>query len=66
MKASYKMKQTIARLEKKWGELEKEFNIEYYEINRRGGGFYDYCILTCSILKSLHITVAHDGSYYIA
>ena len=52
------MKQTIARLEKKYGKLNKQFDMEVFEINRRGGGFYDYCILTCEILKSLHITVA--------
>ena len=66
MKAAYKMKQTIKRLEKKYGKLNKEFDIEVFKINRRGGSFYDYCILTCSVLKSLHITVAHDGSYHIA
>lgn len=64
MKASYKMKQTIKRLEKKYGPLEKYFDVEYDEVNRRGSGFYDYCELSCKVLKSLHIVVAHDGSYY--
>lgn len=64
MKASYKMTQTIKRLEKEYGQLEKNFGVEFYEMNRRGGGFYDYCKLSCKILKSLYIVVAHDGSYY--
>ena len=64
LKASKKMQATIARMEKKYGELQKDYFVETIESNRVGRGFYDGCTLTCNILKSLHIVVAHDGTYY--
>jgi len=64
MKTSKKMQATIARMEKKWGKLNKDYFVEAIVSNRVGHGFYDGCTLTSDILKGLHITVAHDGSYY--
>lgn len=64
MKASKRMEATIARMEKKWGKLNREYVVELNESNRVGRGYYDGCILTCDILKSLHIVVSHDGSSY--
>lgn len=64
MKASKKMQRTIERIEKKYGELNKMYGVEHSESVRVGRGFYDYCDLTCNILKNLHIVVAHDGSWY--
>ena len=62
-KASKKMLATIARMEKKWGPLEKSFFVEHLECNRIGRGYFDGCTLTSDILQSLRITVAHDGSF---
>ncbi len=64
MKASYKMTQTIKRLEKKYGKLEKTYDVEHDERNRIGRGFYDYCQLTDRLIQSFCIIVSHDGSYY--
>lgn len=64
MKISKKMEATIAKLEKKYGNLNKDYFVENIISNRVGGGFYDGCELTCNTLKSLHIIVAHDGTYY--
>ena len=64
LKASKKMQATIARMEKKWGKLNKDYFVETIESNRVGRGFYDGCTLTCDILKNLHIVVAYDGTYY--
>lgn len=64
MKSSKKMEATIAKLEKKYGKLNSEYFVEAIESNRVGRGFYDGCTLTCDIIKSLNIVVAHDGSYY--
>ena len=64
MKASKKMEATIARMEKKYGKLNRDYFVEVREENRVGRGFYDGCTLTCDILKNLHIVVAHDGTYY--
>lgn len=64
MKPSKKMEATIARMEKKYGKLNRDYFVENIVSNRVGGGFYDGCELTCDILKSLHIIVAHDGTYY--
>ena len=64
MKISKKMETTIAKLEKKYGNLNKDYFVENIISNRVGGGFYDGCELTCNTLKSLHIIVAHDGTYY--
>ena len=62
MKASYKMRQTIERLERKFGKLEKDYFVEPYSVHR---GFYDGCRLTSNI-QSVHINiiVAHDGSFW--
>ena len=64
MKISKKMEATITKLEKKYGNLNKDYFVENIISNRVGGGFYDGCELTCNTLKSLHIIVAHDGTYY--
>lgn len=64
MKSSKKMEATIARMEKKWGKLNRDYFVESIESNRVGRGFYDGCTLTCDILKNLHIVVAHDGTWY--
>lgn len=62
MKASKKMLAAIAKVEKKYGELDKEFFVERLETNRVGRGFYDGCQLTSNILQSVNIIVAHDGT----
>jgi hypothetical protein len=62
MKASKKMLASIAKVEKKYGELDKYFFVERYEVNRVGRGFYDGCQLTSNILQSVNIIVAHDGT----
>ena len=62
MKASKKMLAAIAKVEKKYGELDKEFFVERIESNRVGRGFYDGCQLTSNILQSVNIIVAHDGT----
>ena len=64
LKSSKKMEATITRMEKKYGKLNRNYFVEAIESNRVGRGFYDGCTLTCDILKSLNIVVAHDGSYY--
>lgn len=58
------MQATIARLEKKYGKLNKAYYVEAIESNRIGRGIYDGCTLTCDIFKGLHIEVSHDGTYY--
>jgi hypothetical protein len=63
MKSSKKMERTIARLEKKWGKLNRDYFVEPIKANRVGRGFFDGCILTCNTLENLHIVVAHDGTY---
>lgn len=65
MKASYKMRQTIQRMERKYGELEKEYFVEPIESNRVGRGFWDGCRLTSNV-KSVYINiiVAHDGTWW--
>ena len=63
LKVSAKMKKTIARLERRFGKLNKYYYVEPYKSNRVGRGFYDGCTLTCDTLKSLHIEVAHDGTW---
>lgn len=62
MKASKKMLAAIAKVEKKYGELDKEFFVEKNKANRVGRGFYDGCQLTSNILQSVNIIVAHDGT----
>ena len=58
------METTIAKLEKKYGKLNKDYLVETIESNRVGRGFYDGCTLTCDIIQSLNIVVAHDGTWY--
>lgn len=62
MKASKKMLAAIAKVEKKYGELDKDFFVERIESSRVGRGFYDGCQLTSNILQSVNIFVAHDGT----
>jgi hypothetical protein len=64
MKASKKMLAAIAKVEKKYGELDKYFFVEWNEANRVGRGFYDGCQLTDKILQIVNIIVAHDGTIY--
>lgn len=64
MKASAKMLAKIARYEKIYGKLNKDFFVEPIESNRVGRGFYDGCQLTCNILRSLNIIVSHNGDSY--
>lgn len=64
LKPSRNMLKSIARLEKKYGgTLEKDFFIEKDPRVRVGRGFYDGCVLSDNILKSLYIVVSHDGTY---
>jgi hypothetical protein len=62
LKVSSKMRKGIAKLERKFGKLNKRFFIERNEGERVGRGFYDGCKLTCSIIQSLDFVVAHDGT----
>lgn len=64
MKKSVKMEKTIERLEKKYGKLNRDYFVENIVSNRVGRGFYDGCELTCDVIKSLDIIVAHDGTWY--
>lgn len=64
MKKSVKMEKTIERLEKKYGKLNRDYFVENIVSNRVGRGFYDGCELTCDVIKSLYIIVAHDGTWY--
>ena len=63
MKSSKKMEATIARMEKKWGNLNRDYFVESIYRNRVGRGFYDGCVLTSDILMNLTIVVAHDGTW---
>lgn len=62
LKASYKMKNAIKKLEKKYGAMNKRFFVERDESVRVGNGFYDGCQLTDDIIQSRNIMVAHDGT----
>lgn len=62
LKASKKMQNSIARVEKIFGEMEKDYFVEHDEENRVGHGFYDGCQLTSHILQNISIVVAHDGT----
>jgi len=62
LKASKKMQNSIARVEKRFGEMEKDYFVEHDEENRVGRGFYDGCQLTSHILQNINIVVAHDGT----
>ena len=61
---SYKMRMSIARLERKYGKLNKTYGIEALPENRVGRGFYDYCELRCDILKNLGFIVNHEGEIF--
>lgn len=62
LKVSAKMRKAIAKLERKFGKLNKRFFVERNKGERVGRGFYDGCKLTCSIIQSLEFVVAHDGT----
>lgn len=62
LKASYKMRKAIEKLERKHGSLNKRFFVERNECVRVGRGFYDGCRLTFTFIKSLVFVVAHDGT----
>jgi hypothetical protein len=66
MKASAKMKRSIAKLIKKYGELEVSYgveSVESVESVRVGRGFWDYAELHCPILHK-DWTVNHTGEIY--
>ena len=63
MKASKAMLKSIAKIEKKYGKFDKEFGVEPIVENRRGNGYYDYCILT-DVITDLSFTIAHDGMIF--
>lgn len=62
MKASYKMRKRIEWIERKFGEMDKEYFVEKNESVRVGRGFYDGCQMTDKITRRAYI-VAHDGTY---
>lgn len=62
LKVSAKMRKAIAKLERKFGKLNKRFFVERNKGERVDRGFYDGCKLTCSIIQSLEFVVAHDGT----
>lgn len=64
MKSSEEMEATIARMEKKWGKLNRDYFVKPIYRNRVGNGFYDGCILTSEILTNPTIVVCHDGTWY--
>ena len=64
LKSSYKKRKSIGRLEKKYGELNKQFGVERLPENRVGRGFYDYCQLRCDILQGLGFIVNHEGEVF--
>lgn len=61
LKVSFKMSKAIARLEKKYGKLEKDFFSEKPPYNDK---FYCGCRLRSDIIKSLAKTVLFDGSIH--
>lgn len=62
LKVSSKMRKAIAKLERKFGKLNKRFFVERNKGERVGRGFYDGCRLTFTFIKSLVFVVAHDGT----
>ena len=64
MKASKEMMAGIAKVEKKFGKLEKDYFVERDECNRVGGDYYDGCGLYSKILYGGQYIaiVAHDGT----
>ena len=58
------MRKAIERYEKKVGPMRKEYGIESIESNRRGGGFFDYCVLTAFGFPGLTRTVNHEGEIF--
>lgn len=64
LKASYKMRMAISRLEKKFGKLQKTYGVEVHPSNRVGKGFYDYCELRSDIFRGLGYLVNHDGETF--
>lgn len=65
LKVSYKMRNTIERMFKIYGAMNKHYFIERMECNRVGRGFYDGCELTDDVIKGRKIIVAHDGTYCV-
>lgn len=66
MKASYKMRKAIERLEKRHGiTFKKEYFVESTPENRAGRGFWDGCVLSWPV-ESLGTAymVNHDGEVW--
>jgi len=63
LRASYKMRKAIERVEKKSGGMDKHFFVERDECNRVGRGFYDGCILSDRLLQR-SIIVNHEGEIF--
>ena len=64
MKASYKMRMTIKRLEKKFGPFELEFQKVIYPASPVLRGFYSTCRChNSSKLGNRYLIVVHDGSF---
>ena len=64
MKASYKMRKAIEKIERQYGNLDKHYGVEVDIRVRTGRGFYDYCELSSPLLYggTRFIVVAHDGT----
>jgi len=63
MKTSAKMKKSIKRLTKKYGNLDITYFVEPNESVRIGGKFWDGAECYCRILQK-NWTVNHNGEIY--
>lgn len=61
MKVSFKMKKAIARIEKKYGPMEKEY-FNNVDENCSVPGYWDGCELRWK--SSLHFLVNHEGEIF--
>jgi hypothetical protein len=61
LKVSVKMRRSIAKLEKKYGILEKRYGSNTHPYHAK---YYCWCELRCDILKSLHYTILHNGDIH--
>lgn len=73
MKASYKMKKSIEKIENKCSIKKIIFRVAYPEMFQRGQGFWDKCIITATPYRDAKLqilgnsnpecyVVEHDGS----
>ena len=58
LKISRKMQNSINRIEKKYGKLDKLFGSEETPYNKK---FYCYVLLSSNILESLNVLILHNG-----